>query len=93
MQILRWNTFCSFLLLCIQFLCSVLHRSKSCAGHRRGTAVGSDVLVGQVLDVVLGELCALHCSQVLKQLSHEVTLFLLQQHQCNLEQTRRWPVS
>lgn len=53
--------------------------------QQRAGAGGSDVLVGQVLNVVLSELCALHGRQMLKQLSHVATLVLLQQHQYNLK--------
>lgn len=45
---------------------------------------GSDVLVGQVLNVVLGVLGALHRGQVLEQLGQVVALVLLQKHQHNL---------
>lgn len=48
---------------------------------------GSDVFVGQILNIVLGELCALHGRQMLKQLSHVETLVLFQQHQHNLQKT------
>lgn len=48
-------------------------------------AGGSDVFVGQILNIVLSELCALHSGQMLKQLSHVATLVLLQQHQYNLQ--------
>lgn len=53
--------------------------------QQRAGAGGSDVLVGQVLNVVLSELCTLHGRQMLKQLSHVATLILLQQHQYNLK--------
>lgn len=45
---------------------------------------GSDVLVGQVLNVVLGVLGALHRGQVLEELGQVVALVLLQKHQHNL---------
>lgn len=48
-------------------------------------AGGSDVFVGQILNIVLSELCALHSRQMLKELSHVATLVLLQQHQYNLQ--------
>lgn len=49
-------------------------------------AGGSDVYVGQILNIVLSELRALHGRQMLKQLSHVATLVLLQQHQYHLQQ-------
>lgn len=53
--------------------------------QQRAGAGGSDVFVGQILNIVLSELCALHNRQMLKQLSHVATLILLQQHQYNLQ--------
>lgn len=38
---------------------------------------GLDVFVGHVLNIVPGELCALHSRQMLKQLGHVATLILL----------------
>lgn len=53
--------------------------------QQRAGRGGSDVLVGQILNIVLTELCALHSRQMLKQLSHVATLLLFQQHQYNLQ--------
>lgn len=47
-------------------------------------AGGSDVFVGQILNIILSKLGALHSRQMLKQLSHMTMLVLLQQHQDNL---------
>lgn len=40
--VLLWGTFCSFLPLFTQFLCSVLHRSKSCSGAAAHAAGSRD---------------------------------------------------
>lgn len=53
---------------------------QQAAGGQRG----SDVFVGQILNIVLSELRALHNGQMLEQLSHVATLVLLQQHQRDL---------
>lgn len=54
-------------------------------GEQRWGWEGSDVFVGQVLHVVLSELCALRGRQMLKQMSHVPTLVLLQQHEDSLQ--------
>lgn len=51
----------------------------------KGGRGGSDVFVGQILNIIPSELHALHSRQMLKQLSHVATLVLLQQHQYNLQ--------
>lgn len=53
--------------------------------QQRAEGGGSDVFVGQILDIVLSELGTLHGGQMIKQLSHVATLVLLQQHQYNLQ--------
>lgn len=53
--------------------------------QQRVVGGGSDVFVGQILNIVLSELGTLHGGQMLKQLSHVATLVLLQQHQYNLQ--------
>lgn len=54
---------------------------------------GSDVLVGQVLNVVLGVISALHRGQVLEQLGQVVPFVLLQKHQHNLGDKRQTQAS